>query len=897
MALLAEKWSFDTSDYLDYHYGVNDKDFAMKFITTPDGPVILTSDQITNPLFVGEDGGNLSKLDSKEIYSNFSRVLVVCMRDNFVDQPELYENSYGLVINKNQSLKLSVNYAFLKTNMNLLNEKYYKRCANVVQRDLLVNLYGLNGSILENEEIVVPMFELVESMARMNLSLYDVQFDLTDAKTILSLTKFYNKDNRRLIIDRLSEKLGHLQESQFWSNPRNCNINMSRHFQTRGFVTQKDIKKAANDKLLKKITQKSVDTDYGSFDDSKCDPYVDLHTVLKTSKNRTYYIDNVTTLNFSKEDITELFMELESEKEMYNLFNSLAVSKEYCHTVVNNKDILIKMKPLFSKYAPVYKLIFGYAWLSFVLEEYIMKSKSTIDDRFVFDLDTAHHLPTFPFVFDDLHQNPYIVAPIALNKLSAQQNAMSLFCIDGFEGYGVCDQQTFTRRINLLTSGNADQNILKGLDWKSFAISGSSVTACIQKKSPLFLNIETQNATTDENTSKFFHNYYNVSDIDLMCNEQSIFGFTEKTAIAIEQIKSNIKEFKDGDLHVTPIKSLYICISRQFFVINCDAINETLGTSYTVDELMKNCENSEFKEYLYPIYVTHKQKANSAIRKSGKVFNEYMQQFMNYSSAQDIKIDILNETLYEHTFDSDISLRVNDFKSADNKVTESENQLLIKICEGIKFKIGSKKMVKEIELFRCKTNDFFGVVGKFHLPCVRAYSNGYRVAILPTDITAMMTGVNLDYRYFVGVKNQFAILYKYMARGFGTLLSSRELLDMRTYASAMTDSELYSVKSLDDANKLFGGKELTDPIYKPLEIKNGLTGIYSSPTVKYIKTIEDLREYYKKNCNYVANDFGLDMMKFTTYSSDGDVVPFNTLIPKLYYDLANRKKSNQNYYK
>lgn len=915
MTSVLEHVTFDVTDYLDYNYTVRETDFAISYIKTPDGNVMLGQNEIENPLFVGESGGSLLKLSPKEIYGNFSRVFVVCMRDNYEESDDLYYNSYSRVINKSTAPNFADNYVFLKTSMKILDEQYYKRCANVVTREILSTLYGIDRESVENEEIVVPMFELTESMARMNLVMYDVQYGLEDVSKFLSLKKFYNKENNRNVSKYLAEHLGNLRESQFWSNPRNCIINGTQKFQRRGFVTRDKkqkhaIKQLANetkeekkeivshDKLFNSLVKNNSkqDSTYVSLDDeTTIDPYIDLHTVLKTSEKRTFYMQEIEKLEMTKEQITELFLDLTTEEEMYNLFNTLAVSKEYCHTVVNNKEILIKMKPLFEKYAPVYKLIFGYAWLTFVLEEYIMKSKSTIDHRFVFDIDTAHHLPTFPYIFDDVHQNPYIVAPFDQKVLNASKNAMSLFCIDDFDGYGVCTSETFKTRINLMTTGNSKQNIFDGLDWQSFAITGSSIPACLQKKSPLFLNVEQKDSSNDENTLKFFNSYYSKSDIDLVCNEQTIYGFSEKVLDAITKIKANINCGSDG-LSIEPIKSLYVCLSKHFFSEKLDEINDILGTDYTVDQLIENCDTPEFKEYLYPTYVTNKQKSNAKIRKSGKKINDYMQAFMNYSGAQDIKIDIIKENYTEHSFDSDISLHLNDFRSESNKVKDEDNFLLIKICEGVKFKITSSKLRKPIELFRCKSNDFFGVVGKFHLPCVRGYNKGDSTVLMPTCISAMMTGINLDYRYFVGVKNQFDISGKYETRGFGIFLSPQELEDLIDHRINNKNSpSVYSIKSRspEDLAKVLGGKELTHPIYKPLEFENGLTGVYNNPSVKYIKTIDDLREFYKKKCGYSAEKCGIDMMKFTTYSPDGDINPYMNSISTIYYDLMNANKQQK----
>lgn len=899
MTSILEQNVVDVLDYLDYNYGTKDVDFSVSFINTPTGNIILKPNEIENPLFVSENGGNVLKMSYKEI-CNFGHVYVICMRDNYEDIPDLYSNSYDRVINKTNCLKLSSNYAFLKTSLKLLDEVHYKRCANVVSRKLLVSLYGMDDSKLENEEIIVTMFELNESVAKMNLAMYDTQYGITDVSKFLSLTQFYNKKSHKYVVKHLSEHLGNLRESQFWCNMYNCNINATKKFKRRGFATsnKKQIAQNSNeeDKSLNTLKHKKItDLNYVNFEEeTQTDPYVDLHSVLKSSKNRTYYMDNPPKTELSKEEITELFKSLKHEQEIYNLFNTLAVSKEYCHTVINNKEVLIQMKPLFEKYAPVYKLIFGYAWLSFVLEEYIMKSKTTIDHRFVFDLDTAQHLPFFPYSFDDLHQNPYIVLPVDLNVVNANQNAMSLFCIDNFDGYGVCSEETFLSRINLLTTGNSKQNIFDGIDGKSFAITGSCITACIQKKSPLFFNIEKQTNNSETSTLEFFNNYYAESDIDLMCNESSIFGFTEKAEIAIKQIQKNTIGYKEGDIVVDPVKSLYICLSKNFFVLKCDEINETLRTAYTPDQLIELCDSQEFKEYLYPIYVINKQKSNSSIRKSGKQINDYMLQFMNYASVKDIKIDIIKEGRAENAFDSDINLYMNDFLSKNEHVAKEQNVLTMKICEGIKFKISSQKLRKPIELFRCKTNDFFGVVGKFHLPCVRSYETCSKVYLMPTTITAMMTGINLDYRYFVGIKNQFDILNKYNTRGFGTILTSNELSEMIEYfKNGKSENEIFTLKSnsKEELEKLFGGKELSHKIYRPTKNVNSKSYVYSDVShIKYIKSVNDIREYYRKKCGYSAENFGIDMMQFKTYSPDGNVNPYVPSISKMYYEIANIKK-------
>lgn len=74
----------------------------------------------------------------------------------------------------------------------------------------------------------------------------------------------------------------------------------------------------------------------------------------------------------------------------------------------------------------------------------------------------------------------------------------------------------------------------------------------------------------------------------------------------------------------------------------------------------------------------------------------------------------------------------------------------MKISEYTRFKIKSPLLSRPIEAFKSQGEDFFKTVSRFHLPCVRAYYTGDNVYMTPTFITAMMTCVNTEYKYFSG---------------------------------------------------------------------------------------------------------------------------------------------------
>jgi hypothetical protein len=899
----------------EYNFGVNEMNMEIKFVETGSGNIFIKDNEMENPFFVGIHGGALTKLEDKEIYSKYKRVFVVCMKDSF-DTTDY--KIFDRIIKKDILYSFGKNFIILKSTMSLLRNNYYKNLGCIVEKTTLHKLFGKIYEF-ENSEIIIPMFELTESTAKINLSLYDKQFGIENVKDILDLTSYYNKKYKRPVMDQLTNHLSNLRESEFWCQLRNCDINMTNAFMERTFkyknshdenvkmsVISTSEEKMNNDveKVIATLMEGGKkDMDYLNFI-HRNDVYTDIYTALQKADKRTYYInlDN-TDLKIDIASLTEIVCSIDDETELYYTFNSLLVSKEYCHMVLNNSKILDKVKPLLQKYAPVYKYIFGYAWLCFIIEESIMKTKSHKDNRYVFDIGTANKLPSFPFVFDDLTQNPYLAVLVNKTLLNASKNVVGLYCIEDYEGYGVCTLEQFKWRFNLFTSGNATKNILDGIDWKYFAVSGSVIPACLQKKSPLFDTVIQQNQLEEDKWLTFFNHYYSESDIDMMCNDQSIFGFTDKVNSVIEQIKKNIQDYTEGDIVIEPIKSMVVIVTKHFFEEKLSHYNETFGYNLTNDEMINQLGSNEMKEYLYLRYVENKTKSNTTIRRAYGNTNQYIKAFMKLSEQSDMNIQYISYEAIKMTnksLDSDMCFYINDFRNKDNKVPEEKNFMIMKIGENIKFKIKSKKMARCIELFRSKSQDFFGVVARFHLPCVRAYYQGDNVYILPSCITAMQTGINIDYKYFAGVRDPIDIINKYEMRGFCTLITDQEKKHKVYYnTNVKTFGGMFHIASntKEEINKAFGPRELSDKIYQPLVYINGLSkDIYTSPNVKYVKTMEDLKRIYADKYQYQCDNFGFDLFKFKTVTDLGSVMPYASWVQKAYIDMKSMteqtKKSN-----
>jgi hypothetical protein len=200
--------------------------------------------------------------------------------------------------------------------------------------------------------------------------------------------------------------------------------------------------------------------------------------------------------------------------------------------------------------------------------------------------------------------------------------------------------------------------------------------------------------------------------------------------------------------------------------------------------------------------------------------------------------------------------------------------------------------LRTIELFRAKSTEFFGVVARFHLPCVRAYYQGNNVYILPSCITAMMTGINIDYKYFAGVRDPIDIINKYRMRGFGVILTDHEKKHMAYYNNNIkTFGGMFHVPSNDKTaiQKMFGAKELDDQIYRPLCHIDGLPqDTYNNYPTRYIKNMSDLKKYYADKYKYNAEIFGFDLFKFTSIRRNGFVAQYQPWVSKAYLDISSQ---------
>lgn len=863
----------------------------------------LSDGLIYNPFYVGSNNNILLNMSDFEIFSKYKRAIIICIKSGCETATSNLSIIYQKIIKNSDLEELSKYYTLVKVSVKLLKNKYHRMSSLIIERPILT-IFNSSNICLENQEIIIPCLDLKENNINIMNHMYEAPYDFDSLMTCNILQKYFDC-NSYIVLDRLTKIYNNLKESDYWTNKYHCDINLTSAFQNRTFKFKEpisgEIKAAITGKsnkiqdkctteIIEKLTNKKSGYDLSNI--YRKSVYTDVSTAINEKKVRLYRIDNELQ-QFSKEQVNAIFKSVNNNKLLFHMFNSFLISKSHCHLVLNNDFILEKMQPFFKgKFLVFYNYLFGYAWTCMYFEECIVKTRTTVNNRYVFDIKTANKLPFFPYCHENLHMNPYCVLNVDENILKSKENNHGVAMISDYKDYGIDTLDGFKSKFNIFTTGTIDSNIFDGLEteegstkWKHFAISGSIISACVPKRSPLVDIVTTPDMSNCDKMIRFFNEYYNESDIDVMCNSKSIFEFIDNVSGLIDIVKKNISKNIGKDVNdtveVEPIKSL--CI-----VVNTKYIEEQMKDCGSLDFIIKNIDTPAIKERFYSEYFSFKRQKN-VIHRQEKKDNLLYEHFYKIVSLDEMNImvtsfEVIKTNQYET--DSDTYIYINDILPKNQQVPDDKNILILKISENIKFKIRSPHLSHCIEIFRTRYQDYFSVVSKFHLGCVRGYYDGENVHLLPSCITALMTMTNMDYKYFAGIRDPIDIISKYKMRGFGTIINEKEKLDVIEYHSVI--NKWKGMFTVDPKNKIqvsahFGVKKLNDNIFKPGKfLKSYPEDSYRKMDVKYILTSEDVYNWYKLHCAYTPRI--IDFLKLRTIKEDGTIEPLKKWLIESAYD-------------
>jgi hypothetical protein len=845
-----------TTSYSYLDAGIDTRDQSIHYVDD----TILSDNLISNPFYVGFNGGTLKKVDRKVMYE--FKDVVVLISNGLTE--EFMTKFFSRTINLKDFECFPPNIVYYtRVQRNILKNSQHYFAANIVTDNDMKLLFP--HETFNSSEIVLNLFELNRSDAEKYVSFYQIETPIEEIKYTLDLIKNYNHNDSIHLKQSVSRFLTDLTDKDFWSKQQNCKLNITNMFTVRDFQSRTD----SNFILLaqcpdrEKLATPTGDGNYPVNNNRNSTAFCDISSILRENKNnsRTFYAsvpDNI----FTEKNMLDTLKSTHNEKQLYDLTNSILLSKEFAHQLFT-KDCLQFLSKLFDKYPGAYKYSLGYAMLTMYLEECLFLTKSNKNSRFVFDINTANKLPSFPFIATDYKQNPYVSIMIHNEQLDMKVNCGGIKCIQNYDGYGVCDLETFKKRMNIFISGNADADIFEGINWSEFAVSGSIIPACLQKRNPLYDSYCNEFKDENEAFKHFVANYYNNSDIDVMCNTESYIDYINKAYGLYQQIIVNTKSEK-SDYDFDSVRTVGVSLSKEFFEESNQEFNSIYGVNWTTEEYVTNAKDIRVRMYLHSKYYNLKNKLNSAMFRTGKyIQNEFIDLFMNPLSIDQLTIYYAqNES---HDFETklketDFIFYRNDFRKDSDKVPDSDNKAIMRIGESIRFKLNFKKINKTIEVFKTNRNDFFSTVARFHLPCVRAYYHDSNVYMLPSCVGAMMTGINIDYKYFAGIRDPYQIVIKYMKRGFGVLLNKDELKQLEKHITTNGLSKQY-----------FGPKEVYSEMFTQFENKK---------EYKYIETYDELNKYYYEKNNK------MDCDKFNTVAPNGNISPYVKSFFDFYYETS-----------
>jgi hypothetical protein len=727
---------------------------------------------------------------------------------------------------------------------------------------------------------VILMPEINERQLNIYLNTYNDEPDnLKKYAEYLAIISYNQVNPNRFQVKKYFQKLLE-EQSNYWEDEYNCNITLNDIFIKRKFnydiYSNKIIQKIGVESL--NTQKKIIETNFNYL--SELDRYQDREALFKPGNN--YWASKET--NFMNNDVTEIYKQIPTEYLKYNFLCNMISSRTHCYSILNNIELLKLAKPMFEKYKTVFKYLLGYGWLTVRQDEISMRNKLKDSDRLIFDIDTINELPIYPFGLDDINQNPYACILLDNTLMNLKENCMSIDMIKSnpTKYYGLPDKATFQKRLNIFVNGKNELGIMAKMDWSKFAITGSAMTACGMKYNPLFdlYKEGTEQDISDGDFQTFLFHYYNNSDIDLLCMEQTQYGFLDSVNKFINDLETEI----NSKLEYSNVHTGSIIVSDEFINQEIEGLKTYLkNQSLNMGWIKANLDNIEVKKYFYEKFYIPWKKIQMVENQDNRpttydtyVYTEYLKQ-------------IPEKELRIYTLDYEVDAETHKKTDFEKYIYNTSGKLICKMAESIRYQIKSGKINRSWEIFRTQNENKFSTIGKFHMGFVRACWDGKTLLCLPSFISSMMLQMTTDYKYFASIRDPVEIINKYRSRGFGIILNDCEKIHMAYYNGVKQIGvenkwcEMYNININNKASikSMFGAKKITDNIFK-------LSKYFEGMPDDCFKNVE--HTHFANTQEAFASMFPhelSDLYNYKSINSKGRVSPLNRDVIKNGYNRIN----------
>jgi hypothetical protein len=776
---------------------------------------------------------NFESTSIDKLYEEYKYVYIICLKPNEHIDNEIYKYN----INKIKFNEIKKKLILLRVNINIISNYNHKN--NLISlSSTTIEEINIFNYVLTKKIIGLLILNIDYENILLYISQYETNTNLEQLFKLITLNMYFNDNNNKTY--KQISKLLDFEDSNYWTYSYKCKIDLTKYFINRKFNL--------SNTLLK---------DIGCYlkDIYKTKNYIDPSKLL-LSGNFKYMVFNEKII--TKDDINNLF-DILDEKQKYLLFCNLIVSKRYCHLALNNIYLLRLMKDTLKEYAELFRYIIGYAWMKFYFDESIKKTFITKNDDFIFDINTASELPNYPFLISNPKLNPYM--PILINdeEFCPKNNIGSIpdYC-DRSLSNPICNLEEFKDRLNIFCTNSSKNNIFEHINFQqdNIAITGSVMSACLQKKHPLInlFNIK----SNDEQLARFYNEYYALADIDIMFLTEDIFDYMSKVQKFYCQIVVNMCNLYPT--YAEPRHFKLVSEKTGYLFIHETKALRMLNNSYKkLEEVKKSIEEPETKKIFESLFLLELEKFQK--ERLSKMTHEELDHF---------------SVIYPDYFNfNNLNWRIRFINDEFNK----DSNFLI----NYKYQIKSPHLNHNLELFNVKYNDFFATVSTFHLPCVRSYYDGNNVYLTPSCISAHLTYMNIDYKYFSGSKDPIDIINKYRMRGFGTWLNHNEKIIFTKYSKYnIFWNKLYEIKSELNNNNIYGFLSMNHKLFHPR--------IYNLDSFNEAFPIDWLEPYIIQKEPKVlsnVNEYFIELSKRYNitlsfpFLSDMQVIGFNGKIRKL----------------
>ena len=829
---------------------------------------INTHNNIKNPFFLTH---NICKP-----FGNSDRILCLCIKDDVKISENinfLFSDAFLTQEKFNQAKKY---VEFISASKSIANIPSHQTIMKSVLRKE-INEFDCNVT-LDKSESEYETILIFSTLKKANLIRYLHLFNATSTyESYIELKELcdYLTVPKKYVMDNLLKDF-RLQDSGYWKSSIMCNLDISMSFIDRSFPRNEVSSSMpiihSNDTVTTLVERASTDPmNYELPNVLSKDRYVDASSV---NYGQSEYTIPTETTPFTEDEVNKMFKNASTQKERFVLFAQFAINRTSFHQVINNSYILDLLKEDFKKYEPAYAYVFGRAWLMVYLEEGILNLNITSNMRHIFKLSTACKLPNFAFSQEDPHGSPYFSLMAGKKLINPKKNLLGLPVFIKKEtnepSTGMVDLNTFKSRFQQFC-GDKVNTLFDSLDFDDLkiAVTGSAMTACVQKYSPLLEHYQS------DKHLRLFLEHYSESDIDIMCKVPESESVTKYLDI-VKKIYNTATTISEKDIKLQTDRSITMIITTEFL--------ETLFE----DSVKKLININKDKGMFYAVYVYKKFQHNAMLKqKYGNNTQFYDDHFYPFVDAKNITINVVKNidiTESDDTMYANISDFVEPFGIKKNI---TNNKVCAKIIENVKFKISSTDFNHSLEIFRTKSSDFISNTVQFHMPCVRAYYDKNEVYCTPSFITSMMTHLCIDIKYVDKTKNSRDICLKNCARGFGTILNKNELYDLEEYIKESPKWSKYTGLSFGTILKTEGS------FFKPKMIDIGLEAEqYELFNNKVLVSLSDLEEYYKSR-KINLDDLSVKYSSLRTINLNGKVIPFKSELALITFDELNTMNNEQ----